>query len=307
MKNIKLFKENFEIGGYNLPADFVYLDADFLSSLQSVDYDIRIKKVFELLTNKPCNDAFLNEVAGSDFLNVYSFDENFCLLDLAGLSNVSYNDYVFCKDNLLTKISSIISVVVASYVEIVVSELISINDNINVVLPCDDGLILLALVVAKRIGVPIDIVIAGTSKKCDYINKYIKISKINDNEIEDLISDYFLEYDVVFDPITAKGVLAFEEYFDDLDNDNLCLVISVSSPYLFSRKVNKAITGRVELDVDRAIQRIYQESSLNIPESIESGIISPYYLEEENIPLEIAIRFIKSIIKIWFLIISMLY
>lgn len=292
-----------EVGGYKLPADFKYLDKAFLSGLIGKDFSEKVKSVYSKFS-----DRIFNFEDFSNFLEVSIIDDSICAIDFSTLKNANYNDFIFDNSDLFGQVSSIISYITASYLDLVESNVINLFEEVNFATPLNDGLFMLSLYIAKIIGLPINTVIVGCETPINETLKNVYFDYFSSEEIEDIIGVFYDEYGIAVDFISALSICAMDSYYDNYIDDNRLLVtLLISSPYLFSRKVLKAITGEVELSVSRALEKLYLETSSEIPESIVSNEIPPYYVQKEKLPYNIAISFIKALSKVWFLFISMIY
>ncbi len=290
LSNLKIV----EVGGYKLPADFKYLDKDFLRSLLGVDFSIKVKSIYSKISGRIYNFEDF-----SNFLEVFILDDSICAVDFSTLKNLNYNDFIFDSKDLFGKVSSIISFITASYLDLVESKVINLFEEVNVSMPSNEGLLVLSAYVAKIIGLPINMLIIGGEKPCLDTIKNIYYDSFSSEEIEEMIGIFYDEYGIAVDLITAQGICALDSYYDNYDDDNLlCVALFISSPYLFARKVLKAVTGEVELSVDKALTKLYMETSIEIPESIENNQIPAYYVENVNLPYNIAISFIKALSKV---------
>ncbi len=282
-----------EIGGYTLPADFKYLEKDFLISLINKDFAFKVKSVYSKVSLREFSFDLDIEA-----LQIFSLDDSLCGVDFSTLSNASYLDFIFDKSDLFGQVCSVISLVTASYLDLVEGEVIGLFEEVNFAVPSCDGVLALAVYVAKKIGLPIGALIIGGEKPVDFTVTSVYYSSFTPNEIDDIIDVFYDEFDMVIDPISALAISSMDGYYDKYEDDNLCVFLTVTSPYLFSRRLLKIVTGKGELDVKRAIQKLYFETSLEIPSSIENGKIPSYYVSSELLPFSESISFIKKLSKV---------
>ena len=96
------------------------------------------------------------------------------------------------------------------------------------------------------------------------------------------MSIFFEDTDYLFDPISVRGLVAEDEYYSDYEDGNVTALLSLISPYKFARRVLKTLTGKNELNVQKAINGVYNETAMEIPDGIISGEIPPFFKEDEN-------------------------
>ena len=299
LSNLKII----EVGGYKLPADFKYLDKQFLSSLLGLEFSEKVKSIYSKIS-----DRIYDFENFSNYLEVFILDESICAIDFSTLKNLCYTDFIFDSKDLFGQVSSIISFITASYLDLVESEVINMFEKVNFAIPSNEGLFVLSLYIAKKLGLPINVIIVGGDKPINETIKGVYFDSFNDEDIEDIVGVFYDEYGIAVDPVSAKAICAMDSYYDNyVEDNNICVSLFISSPYLFSRKVLKAITGEVVINVDKSLTKLYMETSIEIPKSIVDKEIPAYYIENVKLPYNIAISFIKLLSKVWFLIISMLY
>lgn len=291
MLNNNLSKDKkIEIGGYNLPADFKYLEKDFLLSLIDEEFSKKVSKVYFKLTGKSYN---FNKI-----VEIFMIDDSICTVDLASNKSANYCDIIFDNEDFFTKVCSAISILTACYLDLVESEMISLFEKVNFALPSNEGLFLLALFIAKKIGLPIDNILVGGEFKTTPIIKGVYFANLTERDVDDVLGAFFDEYDIAFDPISVKGIVAIDSYYDSYEDNNLCVNLNLSSPYLFARRVLNVVAFKREIDVKRAIDKLYNETSQEIPESILNNEIPLYYLENVILPFDVAISFINELYKV---------
>ncbi len=291
MLNNDLLNDNkIQIGGYNLPADFKYLEKDFLNSLIDEDFTIKVEKVYFKLTGKVYNF--------SQNVDISMIDDSICSVNLSLNKNVNYLDLIFDNENFFTEICSVISIFTASYLDLIESGIITKSEKVNFALPSDEGLFVLALFIAKKIGLPIEVIMVGGECKNFPLIKDLYFANLTTSDVEDVLGIFFDEYDIALDLISIKGIGAIDSFYENYEDENVCVYLNLSSPYLFARKILNIITGEKELNVERAINKLYMETSEEIPKSIENKEIPSYYVENVKLPLDIAISFINQYLKV---------
>ena len=290
LNNIIINDNKIQIGGYILPADFKYLEIDFLGSLQGKEFSTKVEEVYFKLTGKVYN--FNKNV------EIFMVDDTICALDLASNRNANYLDVIDDNEDFSTKIYTLVSIFTACYVDLVDSGIIKSLEKVNFALPSDDGIFLLSLFIAKKIGLPIDTIICGGDVKTAPQIKGLYFKRVNETDIEDFIGIFFDEYDMALDPISVKGIVAMDGFYESYEDENVTVYLNLSSPYLFARKVLNIVSGEKILDVYKAIDKLYFETSQDIPESIKNKEIPLYYVENIKMPLDIAISFINAYLKV---------
>lgn len=292
MKNV--FLTDNKIGGYKLPADFQCLTNTFLNQLIDCSFEDRISKIYSKISGNAFNGS-LNALKQAKFpASVVCVDDTFSILELFDGLNANYTDYFYGFDSLISKIYAMASNIISAYVDLVVSGVISIGDKINVATNADDGLLLLACHYCKLVNLPLDVIISGTLKPIDSIIKGVSIQTINQTEIDYLIGAFFDETDYVLDPDTACAFASVDLYYDDYEDDNVTLILGLSSPFLNARRVLKCLTNKNEISVDKAIEKLSEFTALEVEEPILSRKIQPFFTINSELSVFDAIELIKS-------------
>ncbi len=293
MLNNSINKNYIEVGGYKLPADFKYLEKDYLLSLVNNDFTSNVKEVYSKISGREFNfNCYV------DNLDIFSLDESICGIDFSNGKNLKYSDFIFDNKDFSGNIYSLISLFVASYIDLVGAEIINMFEEVNFSLPANDGVFVLALYIAKKMGLPIGTIIVGGEKPNNFIIKGLYYSSFSESEVEEILDVFYDEYDTVLDTISTLSICALDSFYNSYDDTNLTVLIILSSPYLFSRKILKVITGKGEIDTLKAIDKLYYETSLEIPECIKNNEVPLYYNEKVILPFETALTLIKTISKV---------
>ena len=296
-KSIKLFKQTISIGGSFLPADFPYFDASFLTKLIESDFFERVTLVYEGITNRKLNSTAFQNLKDSEYpASVVSVDDGVNVLELFDGATADYSDYIFDKSDLIGKISSLIAVLFSAYCDLVESEQINLNDKINVAITLSDVNFLLASFIAKKIGLPINVVTVATIKPIKEAIKGCYFESFNESEIDDVISEFFEEYDYVLDPITAEAFIPLVSYVNSSDDDGVFLMPMLISPYKFTRKILKAITGKNQLDVSKAERMLYNETAIEMPKCLIEDGSKKFFNKMQTISIQDALQVIKQCI-----------
>ncbi len=301
MLNNSLNKNYIEVGGYKLPADFKYLEKDYLLTLINNDFVSNVKELYTKISGREFH--FDCDI---DSLEIFSIDDSICGINFSNGKNLKYSDFIFDNEDFSGNIYSIISIFIASYIELVGAEIINMFEEVNFSLPANDGVFVLALYIAKKMGLPIGTIIVGGDKPNNTIIKGVYYSSFTESEVEEILYVFYDEYDTVLDPVSILSICALDSYYDSYEDTNLIISLILSSPYLFSRKILKVITGKGEVDTLKAIDKLYYETSLEIPESIKNKEVPLFYNEKIILPFDTALSFIKTISKVWFFVFNML-
>ncbi len=278
MNKVTLFNENVKIGGYSLPTDFAIIDRKLLNDLYNLDFYEGYKRVYELISGRLLTESSFNNLQGLDMpLSVVTFDNNISSLELFDGKNANYNDYILDSSDLFGKICSVVSFLALAYVDLEVSNIINRGESINIACPSEDFILPLSIFVAKKCGLPIETSIYGSLKNFDIIEKYTYFSKITEDEENELISLFFEDYGYLFDPLSARGFIAQDNFYEDYEDGKHTLILSLVSPYKYSRRIYKVLTGKNELSVEKAIKGVYNLTAMEIPNGMLEGEISPFF------------------------------
>lgn len=283
-----------QIGRYFLPADFKYLDKKFLTELYSLDFTSRISKAFNYFSGEVLSEDKFNVYDDGDFpIGVVSVDAFLGVLELTYGKTLCYEDYIFDKSSPLNEIYSLASLFLSAYCELVSTGIISEGDRINFSTNGDDGRLVLALYFLKKVGAPINAIIVGVTTPVKTFCKDLYLEQVSDAEVDEITLGVYEEADYLFDPISAVGMVCEDFYYDDYEDDCFTLVLGLVSPFLFSRRVLKVITGKSELSVQDATKKLYYELG-EIPEPILNNEISPFYKQEIPFTIDDAISVING-------------
>ena len=296
-KTVKLFKQTINIGGSFLPADFPYFDGVFISSLLDLDFYGRIVAVYEGITKRKLDKKNFEGIKNAQYpASVVSVDDGLNLLELFDGSVADYSDYIFDKSDLLGEISSIIAVFFSAYCDLIESGQLDVGQKFNIALTQSDANFLLALFIAKKIGLPIGVITVATLKPVNVKIKDCFFSSFNENEIDDVISEFFEEYDYPLDVVSAESFIPLVEYVNSYDDERLFLMPALISPYKFTRKVLKAITNKNELSIDKAERLLYNETAMEIPLCIENNKDLKFYAKRKSLAFQDVLQIIKQCI-----------
>ena len=283
MTKLKLFNENLEIGGYKLPTDFVCINSALLNKVKDLDFYSGYKVLFEYLSTTSLDGNAFDNLADVEFpLSLVTFDDNLSAVEMFDGKNAIYTDYLLQTDDLFLKICSAVSVFTLIYLDFVNSSLISMGDNLNFACPSNDFILPLSLFIAKKCGLNVGKIILGTTSRFDGVLKDFFITNVTPIDEDDAISIFFEDTDYLFDPISVRGLIAEDDYYSGYEDGTVTAILSLVSPYKFARRVYKGLLGKNELDVKKAINGVYNQTAIEIPNGILTGEINPFYKEEDN-------------------------
>ena len=286
------FNEN-QIGRF-LPADFKCIDANFLNELCSLEFIDRVAKVFNRFSSKEMDSEVYNYFSKLEFpVGVVSLDGFLGVLELTYGKTLTYEDYIFDKSSSTMEIYSLASVLLSAYCELVSSDIISMGDKINYSACGDDGRVVLALYYLKKIGAPINAIILGVNSPVKSFCKDLYVEHVPTCDVDEIILGVYEETDYLLDPISARGMVAEDYYYEDYDDGCFTLILGLVSPYMFARVLVKLITNKNELSIDKAIHLLYLETG-EIPEEILNGDVKPFFKEIESITCDDAISVING-------------
>ena len=285
MNNIKVFNENIEVGGLQIPADFKYISSNFINSFTSLSYFERVNAVCSLLTDTTVNLTDFNALKGVEYpASIMPISENFAVVELFDGENANYLDYVISGNNSLLKISSIIALILSSYVDLIELNLINYGDKINVAISDTDGLFVLSTYIAMKIGVPINAVIIGSTTLKNDIKNGIFTYNLDATDVADCLYNFFYDYDYILDSLSAKSILALEFYNED-NGENFTLSFAYFSPYYDSVNLVEIITGKKIANENKACQILYEETAIDMPTTVNKA----NFLNYNNLKLPITI------------------
>ena len=299
MGKLKLFTENFEIGGYKLPTDFVCINDALLNKVSGMDFYSAYKLIFECLSSEVLPENAFDGLSETEIpLSIITFDENLSAVETFDGKNADYTDYLVNQKDLFSKICSLLTVYCLTYVGMVDSGLISMGESVNFACSSFDFTIPLSLYIAKKCGLKINKILVGTTSHFDDVLKDFYISNVSQTDEDDGISIFFEDTDYLFDPISVRGLIAEDDYYDDYEDGKVTVILSLISPYKFARRLYKTLTGKNEISVERAINGLYNETAIEIPNGLLNGEISPFFKEgTEKVDVEL-FNLIKTLNKV---------
>lgn len=282
-----------KIGWYNLPADFQCLDVDYLEGLKDKDFEERINELYYRFTGKSLNSDAFSRIYSEYPATVVSVDDTICALELFDGKTANYKDYFYDNTSCQGQVVSLAITLISAYIDMVDSEIINMGEKINVALDLSDGRWLLAINLLKYAKLPIDTAIFGVNSPVDSILKGYHFEQVFEGEIEEITKAFFEETDYVLDPISASGMVACDLFYSDYEDDNMTLLVSLVSPFLFARKVLKSLENINEISVDKAIKTLSMITALEIPKQIEDKTLLPFYSNDCDFSLKDALKIIK--------------
>ena len=288
-------EQNIKVGGYYLPADFQCITLDFLSSLENLSFEDRISSIFTKIFGENLPNGVFDALKNSEFpASVISIDQGLAVLELFDGSSASYIDYMPSVSKY-TEILFFTAVLISSYVDLLSGGIIFSGDKINIAFNGDDGRILLSAWFAKKVGLPINVLLVGAENNLDIDLDGVYIETPMDGDISTLISGLYEDTDCLLDPISTYGLVSYDLYYSDYEDDLVTLVIGMASPYLFSRQVLKQAFNINEISIDKAISKLNALTAIDIPLGLQDKTLQPFYKLNTNFSLKNAVEIIKGL------------
>ena len=288
-------EQNIKVGGYYLPADFQCITLDFLSSLENLSFEDRISSIFTKIFGENLANGVFDALKNSEFpASVISIDQGLAVLELFDGSSASYIDYMPSVSKN-TEILFFTAVLISSYVDLLSGGIIFSGDKINIAFNGDDGRILLSAWFAKKVGLPINVLLVGAENNLDIDLDGVYIETPMDGDISTLISGLYEDTDCLLDPISTYGLVSYDLYYSDYEDDLVTLVIGMASPYLFSRQVLKQAFNINEISIDKAISKLNALTAIDIPLGLQDKTLQPFYKLNTNFSLKNAVEIIKGL------------
>ena len=287
-------ERNIGVGGYSLPADFQCINTAFLSSLQDMAYFDRIRVIYKhILGAELPKNAFSNLEDAEFPASVVSIDQGLAVLELFDGLSANYTDYIVTESKQ-SEIVSLTATIISSYVDLAFGGVINLGDKINLALNGEDGRILLSAYFSKKVGLPIDMILVGANKPVSDVIKGVYFESPLDGDISTLISGLYDELDYLLDPLSAYGLVSYDLYYDDYDDDRVTLLTCLASPYLYSRQVLKHAFSVNEISIDKAIKKLNMLTGIDIPSKIDDNTVQPYFKINSELSCKDAIEIIKG-------------
>lgn len=299
LNNMDLTKErNIAIGGYSLPADFTLITPSMLSSLQDLSYEERIQTLYKCLSGNELPENAFSNLSNVNFpASVVSIDQGLSVLELFDGINANYTDYLV-KGSLLSEVVSLASTFISAYVDLVSGGVIVQGEKINLSINGEDGIVLLSAWLCKRVGLPINVILVGVNKPVQETVKDLYFEAPIEGDLTTLISGLYEEVDYLLDPLSTYGLVSYDLYYSDYEDDSVTLLVCLASPYLYARQVLKHAFNVNEISVDKAITKLNILTGIEIPQGILDKTIQPFFKINSQISVKDAIEIIKSNNKI---------
>ena len=182
----------------------------------------------------------------------------------------------------------------SAYVDLVSGGVISRGEKINLAFNGDDGRILLCAYFLKQLKLPVDVIIVGVEKPVDGLYKDVYIQSPMEGEVSTLISGVYDDLDYLIDPLSTYGLVSYDLYYGDYDDDRVTLLLALASPYLYARQVLKYAFSLNEISVTKAIKMLNELTAIDIPSGIENGNLQPFFKTNSPLSINDALEIIKS-------------
>lgn len=287
-------ERNIEVGGYSLPADFQCITTAFLSSLQDMAYTDRIKAIYKKILGVELPKNSFSNLEDAEFpASVVSIDQGLAVLELFDGASANYTDYIV-NESKQSEIVSLTATFISSYVDLVTGGVINLGDSINLAINGEDGRVLLSAYLSKKVGLPIETILVGVEKPTSDVIKGVCFESPLDGDLTTLISGLYDELDYLLDPLSTYGLVSYDLYYADYDDDRVTLLTCLASPYLYSRQVLKHAFSVNEISIDKAIKTLNMLTGIEVPSGIENKIVQPYFKINSKLSYKDAIEIIKG-------------
>lgn len=107
-----------------------------------------------------------------------------------------------------------------------------------------------------------------SEKERNTINEMFYAGCSNEEEVAEVIKNFYEEYSYVLDTHTAVAVGVAEDYANENNDENPIVVLSTASAYKFAVDVYRDLTGKKLSDATKACDKIEELSAVPVPEQI---------------------------------------
>lgn len=107
-----------------------------------------------------------------------------------------------------------------------------------------------------------------SEKEKNIINEMFYAGYSNEEEVAEVIKNFYEEYSYVLDTHTAVAVGVAEDYANEANDENPIVVLSTASAYKFAVDVYRDLTGKKLNDSTKACDKIEELSAVPVPEQI---------------------------------------
>ena len=299
LNNMDLTKENkVGVGGYGLPADFQCITPSFLSSIEDLSYEERISTIYHYITGNDLPKNAFSNLNNAEFpASVASIDQGLSALELNDGENANYTDYIVNGDCCM-EIVSFACVIISAYVDLVSGGIISSGEKINLAFNGEDGRLILSAYFLKLLKLPIEVLLIGTEKPIDGLYRGLYIQSPMEGEINTLVSGLYEDIDYLIDPLSAYGLVSYDLYYGDYEDDRVTLLLALTSPYLYARQVLKYAFDINEISVDKAVSKLNALTAVDIPSGILNKKLQPFFKINSQLSAKSALEIIKGCNKV---------
>ncbi len=268
-KNLRIFKNNVEISGYILLADFFLPQDAFFKEICSLSDNEKLIKIYENISGESVSKENKNRI-----LNVHNLFEVICLdddiynVDLTVNNSLSYSSVIVDNSTFYREICSYIALYYLVY-KALFDDYLDQTESVDFVLPFDNKTACVSALIFKKFVSNLNFVIAG-DEKVNFIDKKSFYKPPYDtNEARTYLNEFLEDYGIIFDSYSSSEVFAYEDYLCNYDTNANTIFFSFMSPYLTSSKTFKQLSGKV-LQANLANKKIYEETAQEIPSNLEN-------------------------------------
>ncbi len=279
-KKIKIFKNNVEVSEYVLLADFFMPTEKFLNEISTLSSNEKLIKLYENISGQKASENAKNRINKiENILDVLCLDEDIYCVDLTQNNTLSYKSIIIDNSTIYLEICSFIAIFYLVYLNLF-EDYLSRNEKVNFLLPFDCKTACISALIFSKMVSNFNVVIAGDKTNIAiYKNEFYKPSY--QPSFSGYISEFFEDYGIVFDAYSSSEITSYENYLEEYDDDNSVVFFSFLSPYLTVEESLKYISNKTFKNNNIAIQKLYEETALEIPPNIEDIKNNKFDFEEK--------------------------
>ncbi len=263
---VRIFKENVQVSGYNLPADFFIPTQSFLNEISTLNDNEKLIKLYENISGEKVNVDVKNRILNiENLLEILCLDDQIFTVDLTQNDTLSYKSLIIDNSTIYREICSLVSLYYLVYLNLYDGYFNS-EETVNFILPYESKVACISALIFKKFIKNLKFIIAGDNTNDEIHKKGFYKPCFNKVLSQNFISEFFEDYGYVFDANSSKEIFAYESFLENLDDTSNAVFFAFSSPYLTCQESYGEITGKTINNQSLLIKKFYEETVLEIPQ-----------------------------------------
>ena len=271
LNKLRIFKENVQVSGYNIPADFFMPTQSFLDEISTLSSNEKLIKLYENISGEKVCEETKNKILNIENLfEILCADDDVFMVDLSQNKSLSYTSLIIDNSTIYRKICSFLALYFLVYLDLFEAYLDE-KERVVFILPFNCKMACLSALIFKKFVNNITFIIAGDDKVNSIDKKGFFKPSFDKEESQNFILEFFEDYGYVFDQNSSKEIFAYESFLQNYDANFSAVFFAFLSPYLTCQESYTEITGKYINNKGLAIKKFYEETALEIPENLSNG------------------------------------